>query len=126
MAYDLPILILRVVPLFGTPIVVGILWWMWFRSNRKAHSRWRAAALLVAIVAVSANGVMFYSWVAYLTMVADEASNTSPIYSVLGSIADYLALTGLAGAIVGKGRGRTLIALGTIMGWLLWVPLVVF
>jgi hypothetical protein len=123
---DVPVFIFRIVPLIGTPIVVGIAWWMWFRSNRAALWRWRAVALLVSLVAVSANAVMYCSWVVYLTILADESSNNWPIYNVFGSIADYLALVGLVGAIVGKGRGRTLIAVGAIMGFLLWVPFVAF
>ena len=119
---DLPIFVLKLVPFYGTPIVIGITWWMWLQTKPATHPRWRAAALLLGLVAVTANGVMFYSWIGYRGIVG-EWSDAWRVNDFLGNdIAVYLVLAGLVGAVVGQGRERTLVALLATMGFLLWIP----
>ena len=121
---DLPILIFKVLPLFGTPIVAGIAWWRWLRGERMAPRSWRATALLSALAAGSANALLFYSWLVY-QLIAGGSERAWRVQSILGDVAVYLVLAGLLGGIVGKGRGRILTLLLAIMGFLLWVPIAI-
>jgi hypothetical protein len=122
---DIPIFILKVLPFFGSPVVVGIAWWKWSRRARLAPWGWRAVALFVALVSVSANGVMFYCWVLYRT-VAGEWPDAWRVNYVLGNyFALCFVLAGLTGSILGKGPARFLVGLLAIMGFMLWVPVAI-
>jgi hypothetical protein len=77
--------------------------------------------LRFGLVAVTANGGMFYSWVAYRGIVGEWSDAWKVNYFLGNDIAVYLVLAGLVGAVVGKGK-RILVALLATMGFLLWVP----
>ena len=53
----------------GTPIVIGISWWIWFRRDRTLSPRWRVHVLLTSLIAISVNALMFYAWFAHARIV---------------------------------------------------------
>lgn len=83
----------------GTPIVIGICWWIWFRRDRALSPRWRVQVLLIGLSAVSANAILYYAWFAY-SMMASNSDAPSELKNTLGTyIAIPLVMTALAGAI---------------------------
>jgi hypothetical protein len=119
---DGSIFLFKDVPLFATPVVVGLGWWTWSRTGDVERTRWRATALFVAALAATANAGLFYLWVAYRLL----AGPTQKVWAVQDFLADnialYLVLVALLGTLAGTGRGRILIALSALMGFMLWVP----
>lgn len=82
---------------------------------------WRETALLVGLVAASSNPLLFGGWLAYRFI----AGPVEPVWAAKAFAADaagYLVMVALVGALVGKGRGRVLGALGALTGLLLWTP----
>jgi hypothetical protein len=112
------------VPLFITPFVLGTAWWMWLGSERE-RSRRRGVALLIGLAAVTANAVMFYAWVAYRAIAGPSPDDWRTFNFLGNNIATCLVFAGLAGAVVGKGRGRLLTAVAAVTGLLLWVPIAI-
>jgi hypothetical protein len=69
MLEDPAIFLFKLVPLFGTPAVVAFAWW---RAERMRPTSWRSTALLLGLVAVSANALVFYSGFAYALVVGGQ------------------------------------------------------
>jgi hypothetical protein len=104
-----------------TPFAIGVSWWLWLRRDRRLPTRLRVNVLLIALLAVTANAILFYRWFAYATMAMD-AGAASVLSNTLGNdVAVQLVLVALAGAIAGKGAARPLVALAAVMGLLLWL-----
>ncbi|HZI81672.1 MAG TPA: hypothetical protein VFD69_19260 [Vicinamibacterales bacterium] len=107
---------------FGTPIVLGLAWWRWIRGGAVAAMPWRERSVLVGLVAASLNLFLFYSWFAYRFI----AGATEEVWAIKGTLGDGIAgclvIAAILGALVGKGRGRVLTAVGATMAYLLWVP----
>jgi hypothetical protein len=104
-----------------TPLAIGIGWWLWFRRDRRLSIGWRHHVLLIALLAVSANAILYYGWFAYGTM-ASNIDAASELKNTLGNdVAVPLVLVAIAGAIGGKGAARPLVALAAVMGFFLWL-----
>jgi hypothetical protein len=70
---------------------------------------------------VSANSLLYYSFLVYGTF-AGNSNVALQRKNMLGNnIAIPLVIVGLIGAIVGKGAGRNLLAFAVVLGFLLWI-----
>lgn len=111
-----------VVPLFGTPVLAALAWWVWLRTDRDMYPPPRPAALHLARIAVSVNVVLFWTCIA----IAHLATEPQLGWGLKRFVEDYvsggLAVAGLIGAIFGKGPGRLLVGLAAAMGAWIWVP----
>jgi hypothetical protein len=113
------------VPFFCTPFVIAIAWWMiWLTWDRPVRSHWRRRAVAVGALGISINALMFYALVVF-QMTQGPPPPNSTLFSDVGNVAAPFILTGLVGAIIGAGGGRVLVALGSVMGFLLWVPIAI-
>lgn len=118
-----PTILVVIVPVFGTPIVVGLAWWVWFRTGRTASPTWRRVAWFIGLLAASANATMYYAWLTY-KIIHGWTPRVSRVDDLLGDrAAEYLAIVALAGAMVGKGAGRLLLLFLAIIGFLLWIKI---
>jgi hypothetical protein len=110
--------------LLGTPVSGGVAWWLWLRRNHSDRHQWRTRLTNLGLLTVSANALLYYSWVSYRIV----AGSTLQVWSVkdsLGNLSVYLVLLTLAGAIVGKGSSRIPIAICAILGFINWVPIAI-
>lgn len=105
----------------GTPLVIAIGWWLWFRRDRRLSTRWRVQVLLIALLAVSANAILYYGWFAYGTMASDGDAVSELKNTLANDVALPLLLVAVAGSIGGKGAARPLVALAAVMGLFLWL-----
>lgn len=69
----------------GTPIVIGISWWIWFRRDRTLSPRWRVHVLLTSLIAISVNALMFYAWFAHARIV-ENATATSDLRNTIANL----------------------------------------
>jgi hypothetical protein len=123
-------------PLLGTPIAIGIAWWIWLEGDRetralrviggaaRAPAPWRVRVLLLSLAAGSANALIFYAWLAY-RLLSGASPQVWKVQAILSNVAGYLILAGLIGASIGKGQGRVLTMVIAIMGLMLWVPVAI-
>ena len=107
-------------PFFGTPIVVGLAWWAWFKRASTHSSRWRAVMLFIGLAAVSIDAAMYYGWFAYHTATNGSAFAWSLKDVVADNVGIPLAGIGLACGLFGKGSTRILVALTAVTEVLLW------
>lgn len=106
---------------FGTPVVVGLMWLVWLRGDRILLHQWRGKTLLVGMVAASSNAVMFYSYLVYSKTV-EGADPDGAIMSMLGNyIGILLLVVALIGVVFGKGRSRSVLGFSIFMGLLVWL-----
>jgi len=104
----------------GTPILMGFAWWLQLRQQ-PTNQRWRARALLLGLLAASVNTSMYFIW-----LVGRVLSRGAPVIwrlkDICGDIGIFLVVAALLGAIAGKGASRIPLALCTLTGFFLWVP----
>jgi hypothetical protein len=104
------------------PILVGIAWLVWFRSQRAASPEWRAVFLRIGLLASTANVLMFYTWLVY-RLIAGSSPRVWMTKDLASVVAGPLVVAALLGAGFGKGAARILLALSALTGFLLWIRL---
>jgi hypothetical protein len=114
-----------ILALLGTPISVGLAWWIWsLRDRSAAYEKSRTGLLLIGLCAASLNGLMYFSWLAFRL----TAGGTAMVWQIKGActgVGVFLVVLALISAVFGKGGSRELLALGAVLGLLLWVPVAV-
>jgi hypothetical protein len=121
---DVDLTLVFAVILLTPPILVGIAWLVWFRSQHSAFPEWRAVFLRIGLFASTANVVMFYAWLVYRLM-AGSSPRVWMMKDLASVVAGPLGLAALLGVAFGKGTARILLALSALTGFLLWIRLAV-
>jgi hypothetical protein len=109
--------------ILGSPLVIGVGWGLWLRRDGALSRGWRFRVLLMALIAVSANAIVYYTWFAYGTMASDTDAVSQWKNTLGDDIGVPLVLAALAGAIGGKGAARPIVALAALMGFFLWLSI---
>jgi hypothetical protein len=115
--FDVVLLIGLVFP----PISVAYIWWNWFRASANVLARWRKGVFIAGLSAVTANLVIFWSWVIYLASHRGHAG-TWKVWDKMSDLALGLILFGIFASLFGKGRGRSLLAAAGVLSILPWIP----
>ena len=110
--------------LIGTPLSVGLAWWLWSRRDVSSLYAWRRHFTMTGLVAASANAAMYYVWLS-CRVVAGGTPLIWRFKGTLGDFAGYLVLLVLAGAIAGKGAARAPIVVCALLGFMNWVPIAI-
>jgi hypothetical protein len=116
--------IIRFTPVVGTPFVLGAAW----RVRRDVllfRAKWRAVVVTIALVAVTVNAALFYGWVIYFNLIIRRTGGTM-VWHYAGLVGGWLVLAAFVLALVGKGPPRLLVACASVMGLIVWVPIIVF
>ena len=110
-------------PVITTPLVISAAWWI-RRGASEPTAKWRARALIAALVLVTINALMFSGWVLYHTVLADEVTRRA--WNLVTVIAEWLTIPAMLLALVGEGSGRTLLICASLCGFMLWVVPAIF
>lgn len=112
---------LILVALFSVPILTMFAWVSRSKAGWTA-SNWRSVMFLVGLVAVSADAIIYYAWLAYRII----GGSSDLVWKIKDVLADnmtiYLALGALAFAILGKAttRARLCVAASAALQVVLW------
>jgi hypothetical protein len=114
---------LRLVGLFGSPVLLAIAWWRWWGDDRPRHSGWRTTLLLVGLSAASADVAIF--WISVLGRWAAGHGTQAALtmFTIAGIATFYLELAGLVGALLGHGRGRLLTLVAVVSSFIASLPI---
>jgi hypothetical protein len=97
------LVVFKGLPLLGTPIAIGIAWWIWLEGDRetralrviggaaRAPAPWRVRVLLLSLAAGSANALIFYAWLAY-RLLSGASPQVWKVQAILSNVAGYLIL----------------------------------
>jgi hypothetical protein len=110
--------------LIGTPVSVGLAWWLRLNQNQAQENALRRAATLVALLSASINGVIYYTWLLYRLAIGSNAA-VWKMKAGLADIGTWLVVLAFTGAMVGKGGSRIPIAICAVLGFVNWVPLAI-
>jgi hypothetical protein len=102
-------------------VILG-LGWFWFHRYRqeKSIAGGRRGVLFVGHCAASASFLMYLVEIAYESV----SFRNYAVFEALTGIAAALFFVGVVAAIVGKGRGRVLLVLGSLVVGGLWLSII--
>jgi hypothetical protein len=107
------------------PLCIVLAWWFWGRdrSNPPANG-WRNTALIIGLVAASANALVFGVYLAYSSR-HPPGTGTWKFGDTCGNIGAILCTTAFicSAAAEGEDRARILVSVSAVLGFLLWVPI---
>src|SRR4051794_1238979 len=106
--------------LYALPVVILVGCGVWYRYDRRLQPAWRRWAVVVGLLAACANVVLFVRWQLYMHGPYDTATG-GLMEQQSGDMALWLTAIAVAGAIVGKGKARGVLALASGMGFFIWI-----
>jgi len=108
--------------LLGGPIALAIAWWLWLRYRDARNSSWRATTLLAGLLCATLNLAIFFVGVPIAHLVIWGDTPQWKIFDVSGNIGIFLLCTALVAALIGEGKARIPLALCSLLGIFLWLP----
>jgi hypothetical protein len=109
-----------VINVFALPVVILAGFVVWYRFDRRLEPAWRRWTVLAGLLCSSVNLALYARWQFHVQGTSDTAT-VGLMLQQSGSTALWLAGFGLACAIAGKGIGRGVLAVASIMGLFIWV-----
>jgi hypothetical protein len=102
------------------PILLGIVWWRWFRCRVTQPPKWRSIFFFSGICSATVNFVLWWAWVVWLRLHHNPES--WKVHDWVSDVGLYLLFYAILAAIVGKGRHRLLLAISSVLALLPWIP----
>lgn len=107
--------------LAGTPVLLGVCWWLRDAKQQSSNVGWRKVTLLVGLACASINALIYFSWLAGRLLF-----NNNPMVwqtkDICGDVGIPLVAIALLAAILGKGVSRVPLAISALLGFILWIP----
>jgi len=106
----------------STPLWVLAAWWLWWRTRKSDTSQISNPGALFALASISTNAFVFYGWLVYRLAVGDI-----PFVWRLKDDLSYIGITsafaGLVTSLLCQGSVRVVVAIGSILGLMIWVSI---
>lgn len=109
------------IALAAPPIMLGLVWWGWFRDPRLRCSRWRTSLFFSGLCAGTLNVTAWWGWVVWLRF--HYTTDSWKVRDVVSDCALWLLFFSIVTAIAGKGRYRLLLAISGVLAALPWIPI---
>jgi len=117
--------VLILLALIGTPVSVGLAWWLWCRRSLPfPTATWRKRLQFSGLLAASCNLLLYGGYLIYWSKFM-YVPDFWKVRDACGTIGWCLAIWGLIAAILGKGPSSAFIAIACLLGFLLWIPVAV-
>lgn len=105
------------------PIMLGLVWWGWFRDPQLRCSKWRALIFFSGLCVATLNVAVWWAWVVWLQL--HYTPDSWKVRDVVGNFAFWLLVFSIFSAIAGRGRHRVLLMISGILAALPWIPIAI-
>jgi hypothetical protein len=103
------------------PIMLGVVWWGWFRDPRLRSSKSRTLLFFSGLSAATLNVAVWWAWVVWLKF--HYTPDSWKVRDVVSDVGLWLLCFSVLAAIAGRGKYRLLLAISGVLAALPWIPI---
>jgi hypothetical protein len=113
--------LLYLLAMVGPPILLGFVWWGWFRRSPVQTANWRTTLFFSSLCAGTANLLLWWASVVWLRFHYNPAS--WEVWDRVSDVGLCLLVFAILASIVGMGKYRLLLGVSGVLALLPWIPI---